>query len=162
MDCPKRRARLSGPRLPSGCQSGAAAEAKTVGEHSFKLSVGARVLELGHGAWRHEMEMGDGDGERVLPRVQGPLSAAGLSAAYPPRLGPMRPAASAFFSPPARVWRRVSSTTARTGQSRDLRPVIEAILPAVATNAPAMARRWGLYIYIRRYLLLHIEDAVPR
>lgn len=28
-----------------------------VGEHSFKLTVRARVLELGHGAWRHEMGM---------------------------------------------------------------------------------------------------------
>lgn len=37
--------------------------------------VRARVLELGHGAWRHEMGMEDGDGERVLLRVHGPLSA---------------------------------------------------------------------------------------
>lgn len=52
---------------------GATAEPEMVGVYSFKLTVRARVLELGHGAWRHEMGMGDGDGERVLLRVQGPL-----------------------------------------------------------------------------------------
>lgn len=66
-----------------------------VGVHSFKLTVWAGVLELGHGAWRHEMGMGDGDGERVLLRVQGPLSVS-LSAAV--QLSLMRPALSARVS----------------------------------------------------------------
>lgn len=54
MGRPEWQARLSGPRLPCGCQSwgwlGATAEPEMVGEHSFKLTVRARVLELGHGA----------------------------------------------------------------------------------------------------------------
>lgn len=34
---------------------GATAGSKMAGVHSFKFTVEARVLELGHGAWRHEM-----------------------------------------------------------------------------------------------------------
>jgi hypothetical protein len=40
---------------------GIAKEAKMVVLLSLKLTVRARVLEMGHGAWRHEMGMVDGD-----------------------------------------------------------------------------------------------------
>lgn len=38
-----------------------------VGVHSLKLTVRTGVLELGHGAWRHEMGMGDGDQRACSP-----------------------------------------------------------------------------------------------
>lgn len=94
---------------------GATARPKMVGVHSLKLNVRAGVLELGHGAWRHEMGMGDGDGECVLPRVQGALSLS-VPAAKSDAAGPL----CLLLAPRGGGM----SYTACTGQSRDHRSAL--------------------------------------
>lgn len=75
-----------------------------------KLTVRAGVLELGHGAWRHEMGMGDRDRRACSP----PGARALVSGSAPGQLSLKRQALSAFQGPSSPS---LSSSTARTGQT---------------------------------------------